>query len=174
MKPAAPWTRALTPIGYLSMLIGALDPLEGSLAILPGSALVAVGAYLSPDARRWLAFRIGTFAAIAFGVAALFGLSAAGGIGGKAGHSLWWGLLILPYLVGWLLGIAGPGSPRWVHGSALVVGAWYLMLPILAFSKTRGSPRNHSEALVFIGSFGLVTFAACLWRLLRRATPPAP
>jgi hypothetical protein len=37
----------------------------------------------------------------------LFALSAIGGIGGKSGHSMWLGLLILPYPVGWLMALAG-------------------------------------------------------------------
>ena len=47
------------------------------------------------------------FSLIAAGVAAMFALSAVGGIGGRSGHSLWWGLLILPYPVGWLMALAG-------------------------------------------------------------------
>ncbi|WP_166806285.1 hypothetical protein [Cryobacterium cheniae] len=31
----------------------------------------------------------------------------AGGIGGTTGNSLWWGLLILPYPVGWFMAAAG-------------------------------------------------------------------
>jgi len=34
------------------------------------------------------------------GVGALWFLSSLGGIGGKSGHSIWWGLLILPYPTG--------------------------------------------------------------------------
>jgi hypothetical protein len=37
----------------------------------------------------------------------MFALSAVGGIGGKSGHSMWWGVLMLPYPVGWILGLAG-------------------------------------------------------------------
>jgi hypothetical protein len=44
---------------------------------------------------------------MAVGVAAMFVLSAFGGIGGKSGHSMWWGVLILPYPVGWLMALAG-------------------------------------------------------------------
>lgn len=47
------------------------------------------------------------FGLIADGVGALFGLSAVGGIGGKGGPSLWWGVLLLPYLAGWLMALAG-------------------------------------------------------------------
>jgi len=34
-------------------------------------------------------------------------LAVVGGIGGKSGHSMWWGVLILPYPVGWLMALAG-------------------------------------------------------------------
>jgi hypothetical protein len=168
MNTPASWTRVLTTIGYLAMLIGAIDPLEGSLAILPGSALVALGAYLSPEARPWLTYRIGVFGAIAFGVAALFGLSAVGGIGGKSGLSLWWGLLVLPYLAGWLLGIGGPGVPRWVQGSALVIGAWYVVLPAIVLLGSSGRPQKYPEILAGLGGFGLAILGTCLWRLWRR------
>jgi len=32
-------------------------------------------------------------------------LSSLGGIGGKSGRSLWWGLALLPYPVGWLMAL---------------------------------------------------------------------
>jgi len=37
----------------------------------------------------------------------MFALSAVGGIGGKSGHSMWWGVLVLPYPVGWLMALVG-------------------------------------------------------------------
>jgi len=40
------------------------------------------------------------------GVAAMFALSSIGGIGGESGRSMWWGILILPYPVGWVMGMA--------------------------------------------------------------------
>jgi hypothetical protein len=46
-------------------------------------------------------------ALIAVGVAALFGLSAIGGFGGPSGRSMWWGLLLLPYPIGWVIGLLG-------------------------------------------------------------------
>jgi len=36
------WSRVLTVVGVAGMLIGAIDPLEGSIIILPGSALVTL------------------------------------------------------------------------------------------------------------------------------------
>jgi hypothetical protein len=44
---------------------------------------------------------------IAVGVGAMFALSTVGGIGGQTGCSMRWGLLMLPYAVGWLMSLAG-------------------------------------------------------------------
>jgi hypothetical protein len=87
------------------MLVGALDPLEGSLVILPGSGLVTLGTYLSKSGRRLLIYWLWAFILIAVGVGAMFVLSAFGGIGGTSGHSMWWGVLTLPYPTGWIMGI---------------------------------------------------------------------
>ncbi len=99
------WSRILVIVGGIAMLIGAVDPLEGSLVILPGSGLVALGIYLGNSGRdlrvQWLCI----FLMIAVGVGALFGLSAWGGLGGASKHSMWWGMLILPYPIGWVVGI---------------------------------------------------------------------
>lgn len=89
------------------MVLGTLDPMEGSLLILPGSGLVALGMYLGGKDRRTVLYWTWVFILIAVGVGALFGLSAVGGIGGASGHSIWWGVLIVPYPVGWLMALAG-------------------------------------------------------------------
>jgi hypothetical protein len=34
-------------------------------------------------------------------------MSSFGGLGGRTGHSMWWALLLVPYPVGWLLGLFG-------------------------------------------------------------------
>jgi hypothetical protein len=88
-------------------VVGTLDPLEGSLLILPGSGLVALGMFLGGRDRRTVLYWTWAFILIAVGVAALFGLSAVGGIGGKEGRSMWWGILLLPYPAGWLMALAG-------------------------------------------------------------------
>lgn len=97
-------SRILGIVGGIAMLAGAVDPLEGSLAILPGSGLVALGIYLSNSGRdlrlQWLCI----FLMIAVGIGALFVLSA-WGFGGVSKHSMWWGMLILPYPIGWIMGI---------------------------------------------------------------------
>jgi hypothetical protein len=97
--------RILIVVGGAGILVGSIDPLEGSLLIFPGSGLVALGHYLSranPKARKdWLVI----FTLNAIGVGALWGLSAVGGFGGDSGRSMWWGVWILPYVFGWLLGV---------------------------------------------------------------------
>jgi hypothetical protein len=100
-------SRILIIVGGLAMLLGTVDPLEGSLLILPGSGLVALGMVLGGKKRRTVLYWVWAFSLIAVGVGALFGLSAIGGIGGRSGHSMWWGILILPYPVGWLMALAG-------------------------------------------------------------------
>ena len=104
------WSRILTGVGTLAMLVGAIDPLEGSVIILAGSALVLTGAFLGNSEPRVRADWVWVFGLIVFGVAAMFVLSAFGGIGGRSGHSMWWGLLILPYPIGWVMGIVNLAS----------------------------------------------------------------
>ena len=99
------WSRILITVGSIAMLVGALDPLEGSLAILPGSGLVTLGTFLSNGGRQLLIYWIWVFLLIAVGIGALFVLSAFGGFGGTSGRSMWWGVLILPYPVGWVMGV---------------------------------------------------------------------
>jgi hypothetical protein len=57
--------------------------------------------------RSVLRYWVWVFILIAVGVGAMFVLSSFGGIGGRSGHSMWWGVLILPYPVGWLMAVAG-------------------------------------------------------------------
>ena len=101
------WSRILKVGGGIAMLGGTLDPMEGSLLILPGSGLVALGMYFGGKDRKTVLYWTWAFILIAVGVGALFGLSSVGGIGGKSGHSMWWGVSILPYPVGWLMALAG-------------------------------------------------------------------
>ena len=108
MNAPARWSRILVIVGLLCMLIGAIDPLEGSFVILPGIGMVALGAFLGKSRHRKLLYR--SFVLVAVGVGALVVLSAVGGIrlsSKDAGHSIWWGLFILPYPVGWIMGLVG-------------------------------------------------------------------
>jgi purine-cytosine permease-like protein len=101
------WSRILKVIGGIAMLVGTLDPLEGSVLILGGSGLAALAVYLGSKDRRTVLYWTWVLILIAAGVGAMVALSAVGGIGGKSGHSMWWGLLILPYPAGWLMALAG-------------------------------------------------------------------
>ena len=99
------WSRILVIVGGIAMLIGAIDPLEGSFAILIGSGLVTIGTYLGRTDKKTLTYWIVVFVLIAIGVGVMVALTAIGGIGGSSGHSMWWGILVLPYPVGWIMGI---------------------------------------------------------------------
>jgi len=99
------WPRVLAIIGLVAILVGAIDPLEGSLVILPGTALLAFAAWLVHSRHRRLLYW--AFAAVALGVGVMFAISAMGGIGGNTGRSMWWALLMLPYPIGWILALVG-------------------------------------------------------------------
>ncbi len=165
-KPAL-WLRILVTVGSIAMLVGALDPLEGSIAILIGSGLVALGTFLGRGERRLIAYRTWVFVLIAFGVGAMWALSSVGGFGGKSGLSMWWGLLILPYLVGWAMAIWGPGFPRWFWMLGIGVGLWYLT--ILTIIVMRSGLQKSGPALI-LGVLGVAVIAGGVYRL---ATRPA-
>lgn len=99
------WTRALAISGLVLMVLGALDPLEGSLVILGGAGMAAVGAHIGRSRHKTLLLR--ALVLVLVGVALMFGLSAMGGLGGETGRSMWWALVLLPYPAGWIMGIAG-------------------------------------------------------------------
>ena len=103
-RPAR-WSRPLAVIGLLALLLGILDPLEGSVVILIGAAVVVVAALLRHSRHGRLV--VAAFFLVLTGVAAVWALSALGGIGGQTGRSLWWGLLFLPYPLGWILSLVG-------------------------------------------------------------------
>lgn len=95
------WTRVIYITGIIALIIGAIDPLEGSVVIAVGSALVALATYLTHDRHRKIF--LAACIMIVIGVAALFYLSFLGGFGGESGLSWWWGLFSLPYPVGWFM-----------------------------------------------------------------------
>lgn len=100
MNEKIKWTRIVFIIGVIALIIGSLDPLEGSVAIAAGSALISLSAFFTRD-KHWKIFLI-SLILILTGVLFLFYLSSLGGFGGTSKLSWWWGLLILPYPVGWL------------------------------------------------------------------------
>jgi hypothetical protein len=103
MKEKIKWTRVVYIIGVIALIIGALDPLEGSVVIASGSALIALSTYLTHDRHRKI-FLL-SLIMILIGVFFLFYLSSLGGFGGTATLSWWWGTLILPYPIGWLISL---------------------------------------------------------------------
>lgn len=112
------FSQALVMLGLVAMLLGAFDPLEGSLLILPGSGLVALGALVGGHSQQKL---LGlAFVLVTIGVGAMFALSAVGGVGADSGRSMWWLLTVLPYPIGWLMGLVGV--------IALVGGGWHRIL----------------------------------------------
>ena len=149
------------------MLIGALDPMEGSVAILPGCGLMALGAFLERRKRRLIAYRIMVFILVAVGVGALWALSSIGGFGGNSGHSMWWGVLILPYPIGWSMGIWGPGSPRWMLWLGMVVSLWFLA--IAAMVQLHARPASNLVS-VTMAALGVLTIGGCINRLVKQAS----
>ena len=100
MKNKAKWTRIIYIVGVIALIIGAIDPLEGSVVIIVGSALLALSAYAASE--RHTKIFTASLLMIVIGVAFLFYFSSLGGFGGTSTLSWWWGLLILPFPIGWL------------------------------------------------------------------------
>jgi hypothetical protein len=111
MTKASRWPRALTLVGLAAMLIGAVDPLEGSFVIAPGIALVALAARLRGSRHQRLL--LWSLALVLTGVGVMVVLSALGGVGGRSGRSMWWALLIAPYPLGWVTGLVGTVRMLW-------------------------------------------------------------
>lgn len=163
------WQNILWIVGGISMLLGAIDPMEGSLLILPGSGLMALAAYFDREGTRSFRFRLLVFGMISFGIGALFFLSYLGGFGGTTGPSIWWGLLVIPYIVGWVLGVCGPDTPLWLLIGGICVGTYYLLLPVL-IGTVKGEPLVEllDSPLLAIVFIGLVIIAGGIYRLRKR------
>ena len=157
------WSTLMSIVGGVSLVIGSFDPLEGSALILPGSGLLALGSYLGRQDQRFIVYRTWSFILVALGVAALFGLSAAGGVGGSSARSAWWAVLILPYVVGWSMDIWGPGSPRWVSIAGIVIGVWYLAILGMVLRPTANAAQSRPIVpAVIIGVIGIGTIVGCV------------
>ncbi len=151
------------------MILGAVDPMEGSVIILPGSGLILLGTYLGNSERSLIIFRLWVFLLIAAGVAALWGFSFAGGIGGASGPSMWWGLLFLPYPIAWSVGVWGPDSPRWVLWLSIGVSVWYIAIFAMTMKSTFITGGNEGTIVgIVIGTTGALTISGCVYRLRKR------
>jgi hypothetical protein len=102
MKELRTFPRVLFIIGVLALIIGVLDPLEGSVVITAGSILMTVAAFLRRDRHKKLFLALSLL--IIIGVFFLFLFSSFGGFG-KGALSWWWGILVLPYPLGWLASV---------------------------------------------------------------------
>lgn len=100
MDPVLPRYRVLRVLAVALLLLGALDPMEGSVLIAAGSILLAIHVHLSNDIRKRLFITASVM--IITGVLFLFFFSSLGGFG-KGHLSWWWGLFVLPYPTGWLI-----------------------------------------------------------------------
>ena len=166
MRDPSRWSKAVGVVGGVSLVIGSFDPMEGSVLILPGTALLALGSYLDHDDRRTVAYRTWSFVLVALGVGALFGLSALGGVGGTSGRSGWWALLILPYLIGWSIDLWGPGASRWLSVGGIAVGTWYLAIVGVLLWRSGVTGRVWPlTAAIAIATVGVGTIIASALRL---------
>lgn len=97
------WKRIIYIIGVIALIIGAIDPLEGSIVIVVGCILITLSTYIIHD-KHWKIFLASAIMILA-GVFFLFYFSSLGGFGDTSTLSWWWSALILPYPIGWLLSI---------------------------------------------------------------------
>jgi hypothetical protein len=89
-------------IGIALIVLGSLDPMEGSILINIGSILLAISGFIL--GRRWKWWSLIASISITIGVISLWSVSSLGGFDPET--EWWWLLAILPYPVGWL-GILG-------------------------------------------------------------------
>ena len=122
-------------VGGIAMLVGAIDPMEGSLLILPGSGFFAIGTFLGQSERRMIVYRVWVFVLIAIGVGALWGLSMIGGMGFIRSFTLVGGADAA--LSSWLVdGYLGAGVSAWMLWLGIGVGLWYLTIFAIALTKS--------------------------------------
>lgn len=159
------WSKILTVAGGLAVAVGAVDAMEGSLLILPGTAMLALGTWLAGAERRAVASNALAFVLVAIGVGALWGLSALGGCGGTSGRSVWWGLLLLPYAIGWNLAVWGPGASRWLTMIGILNGLFFLSLAAVVLKPT---PLRSLPTAIIVAAIGIVAIVGCIWRLLQQ------
>jgi len=165
MRDLQRWSRLVSLLGGVTLAVGSFDPMAGSVMILPGSALLALGSYLERRDRRIVAYRTWSFILVALGVGSLFLFGAIGGVGGTSGRSAWWALSILPYLVGWSIDLRGPGVARWMSIAGVVIGAWYLAILGMILRHTANAAQHRIVPAIAIAVIGIATITACAIRL---------
>lgn len=88
-------------VGVVFFLMGTIDPLEGSILVALGAGVLAWVSYLAKEP-HFKYYRIAAIL-IGIGVVLLWVLSSMGGFGGESGRPDSWGLILIPYPVGWLI-----------------------------------------------------------------------
>ena len=174
---SSPWSAIITLVGGLAVVLGAVDPMEGSLLILPGTGLLLLAARLGKDEHDVMTQRKQAFLLTLVGVSSLWGISFAGGFGGNTGRSMAWSLLLVPYLIGWSMAVWGRGAPRWVSWLGIANGTWYVFIAaqvLRAEGHRLGAKHSPVTALISVGGillvFGLITITGCVHRL-RKSSP---
>lgn len=155
--------KVLLAVGGIAMAVGALDPMEGSMLILPGSGLLALGTWLSGAERRAVWFKVAAFLLLAVAFAALWGFTFAGGTRSVPGISL----MVVPYLAGWNMGIWSPGSPRWLLWLGAAVGVLFLVLAAVFIV-------HGGKVAPLFAVFGAIPLGGCLFRLTRKSIAGKP
>jgi hypothetical protein len=79
------------------MILGAIDPLEGSVLIVLASAMILSGVYIIERGSKTFKLNLYAFLMILAGTVVMFYLSFLGGVGGNTGISSWFMLFVLPY-----------------------------------------------------------------------------
>ncbi|OJW81105.1 MAG: hypothetical protein BGO69_03315 [Bacteroidetes bacterium 46-16] len=88
-------------ISIIALLLGAADPMEGSIVIAAGAVLLALSAHFQKD--RYSKIFIASALMIFFGVFNLWFVSSLGGFDPK--REWWWLVFIIPYPVGWIVSV---------------------------------------------------------------------
>ncbi len=92
--------RILYYTGVTAVLLGAIDPLEGSILIAAGATVLSAVSFFTNDRHKNI-FLVAT-AGVLLGVALMWFFSSLGGFGGNSGRPMWYGLFLIPYPLGWL------------------------------------------------------------------------
>ncbi len=101
MKNRKEILRILYIAGVVALVVGALDPMEGSVVVATGSVLTAVATHMLGDRHRSIFLVLA--AMIVTGVGSLWFVSSLGGFNPKT--EWWWLVAIAPYPLGWLAAV---------------------------------------------------------------------
>lgn len=132
-------------LGSVAILLGGLDLSNGTYFIVPGSGIIALGAYLGQTPGRRLVYC--AFLFVAGSQLAILGVSSL--FDGVTG---WWQFLHLLYAMGWLLDLVGVPYTLtgWLKGGlvALVVIIWVMVAAPLVSLVYSGMSRYMTRQFV--------------------------